>query len=125
MAPPKPAEPEAAYVNEADPLELDDDELIEVDDEFDDDLGGGDGLDDLDMMLSEQENAEQTEEQLNQAIDEMLEQPTVFPDAEEQGKAKSDADKKPDEEEDDTRSIEEKYPGFDNDEFMLDNPTKN
>ena len=125
VAPPKPAEPEAAYVNEADPLELDDDELIEVDDEFDDDLGGGDGLDDLDMMLSEQENAEQTEEQLNQAIDEMLEQPTVFPDAEEQGKAKSDADKKPDEEEDDTRSIEEKYPGFDNDEFMLDNPTKN
>ena len=25
---------------------------------------------------------------------------------------------------DDERSVEEKYPGFDNDEFMLDNPTK-
>ena len=129
MVPPPPAEPEEAYVNAADPLDLEDDELIEVDDDFDDDLGASDGLDDLDMMLSEQENSEQTEEQLNQAIDEMLEQPTVFPDpdrakAEDHSKEKS--QEKPDaEEEEDARSIEEKYPGFDNDEFMLDNPSKN
>ncbi len=130
--PPAPAEPEEAYVNESDPMELEDDEMIEVDDEFEDEAG----LDDLDMMLSEQENDEQTEEQLNQAIDEMLEQPTVFPDnqekekpedkedekKEEKGEAKEKSDK---DEEEDARSVEEKYPGFDNDEFMLDNPTKN
>ncbi|MEE2732681.1 MAG: VWA domain-containing protein [Pseudomonadota bacterium] len=116
------AEPEQDYVNDADPMELEDDELIEVDDEFDD----------LDMMLSEQENSEQTEEQLNQAIDEMLEQPTVFPDPDQtpEEEKPSEEDKlKPDEtkpeETEDERSIEEKYPGFDNDEFMLDNPSKN
>lgn len=112
VSPPEPEEPEEAYVNEAPPLDLDDDEMIEVDDDFDDDL---------DMMLSEQESAEQTEEQLNQTIDEMLEQPTVFPDAENNEEK---APKKKAEEAEDDVSIEEKYPGFDNDEFMLDNPSK-
>ena len=114
-----PAEPEEAYVNVADPLELEEDELIEVDDD----------LDDLDEMLSEQESSEQTEEQLNQAIDDMLEQPTVFPDAEakdEEADGKQDKKEKtePDGDEDDESNVEDKYPGFDNDEFMLDNPTK-
>lgn len=131
VPPPEPAQPEETYVNEADPMELEEDELIEVDDDFDDDLGADEGLDELDMMLSEQEASEQTEEQLNQAIDDMLEQPTVFPDAESdsQEKEADEKQKKKDktegsDDDDDERSVEEKYPGFDNDEFMLDNPTK-
>ena len=59
---PQPTEEEDnAYVNTADPMELDDDEFIEIDDEFDelDDEEGDalDGLDELDVMLSEQEDA--------------------------------------------------------------------
>ncbi|OUS23694.1 hypothetical protein A9Q99_27035 [Gammaproteobacteria bacterium 45_16_T64] len=57
---PQPSEEEDnAYVNNADPMELDDDEFIEIDDEFDElDIGldEGDGLDELDVMLSEQED---------------------------------------------------------------------
>ena len=58
---PQPTEEEDnAYVNTADPMELDDDEFIEIDDEFDE-LDEGvddalDGLDELDVMLSEQED---------------------------------------------------------------------
>lgn len=155
-APEVPEAPEEAYVNEADPLELDEDEVIEVDDPLDeegfeagleqagleeDGLDEDEALDDLDMMLSEQEGDEQTEEQLNQTIDEMLEQPTVFPESE---SAKSEDDpvvesepvepgalaaeensEKPDKKDDDDGGDgDDKYPGFDHDEFMLDNPTK-
>ncbi|MCG8533820.1 MAG: hypothetical protein MI808_01850, partial [Pseudomonadales bacterium] len=59
-------------------------------------------LEGLDEMLSEQEAAmEASEEELSQTIDEMLEAPTVFPENE------SDEDT-----------------GFDDDEFMLDDPKK-
>ena len=119
-------EPEAAYVNDAEPLDdLVEDELIEVDDELD-----ADSLEDLDLMLSEHEAREQTEEQLNQTIDEMLEQPTVFPDQEAAETAaagdkdvaeKSSAAADPGTEDDDGA---DKYPDFDHDEFMLDNPSK-
>ena len=44
------------YTNEAKPLELEEDEIIELDDDFDDLDDEMDGLDDLDMMLSEQED---------------------------------------------------------------------
>ncbi|MBV1920867.1 MAG: VWA domain-containing protein [Pseudomonadales bacterium] len=59
---PQPTEEEDnAYVNTADPMELDDDEFIEIDDEFDeldDEMDDAlDGLDELDVMLSEQEDA--------------------------------------------------------------------
>ncbi|OUR92537.1 hypothetical protein A9Q81_16460 [Gammaproteobacteria bacterium 42_54_T18] len=59
---PQPTEEEDnAYVNTADPMELDDDEFIEIDDEFDEldeEVGDAlDGLDELDVMLSEQEEA--------------------------------------------------------------------
>ena len=129
VPPAAPEPPEEAYVNVADPLDLEEDEMIEVDDDFDDDLEGEGGLDDLDEMLSEQESLEQTEEQLNQAIDDMLDQPTVFPDAEDGDKeadSKQDKNEKsePGSEEEDEGNVEDKYPGFDNDEFMLDNPTK-
>jgi len=126
-------QPEETYVNEAPPLELDDDEMIEVEDDFDEDLDEDHGLDDLDMMLSEQEGSQQTEEQLNQTIDEMLEQPTVFPDAgveaDVENEPDAEKDKKtekdlPKEAEQDEGGVEDKYPGFDNDEFMLDNPSK-
>lgn len=58
MPEPQPTEEEDnAYVNTADPMELDDDEFIEIDDEFDElDEEMGDGLDELDVMLSEQED---------------------------------------------------------------------
>lgn len=111
---------EDTYVNDADPLDLEDDSLIEVDDEFDDEPVADESLDDLDMMFSEQNSDEQTEEQLNQAIDDILEQPTAMA-------SESDSEDEPSHEEasdDDEDSIEEKYPGFDHDEFMLDNPTK-
>ena len=58
---PQPTEEEDnAYVNTADPMELDDDEFIEIDDEFDEldeEMDDAlDGLDELDVMLSEQED---------------------------------------------------------------------
>lgn len=101
--PAQPEEAEESYINEAEPLELDDDEMIEVDD-FDDELDDDvdESLEGLDEMLSEQEAAmEASEEELSQTIDEMLEAPTVFPENE------SDEDT-----------------GFDDDEFMLDDPKK-
>lgn len=104
-APPK--EAEEAYINEAEPLELDDDEMIEIDDDFEDEdldaIDADTSLEELDMMLSEQEQGEeQTEEQLNKTIDEMLDAPTEFPD--------------PTDDDDDS--------SFDDDEFMLDDPKK-
>lgn len=104
VEPPPPKEAEEKYINEAEPLELDDDELIEIDDDFDDEVASAEeGLDELDEMLNEQEEAmEQSEEELNQTIDEMLDAPTVFPEQED--------------EDEDT--------GFDDDEFMLDDPKK-
>ena len=123
--PPPPPVPEEAYSNEAAPLELDDDEFIEIEDDLDeDDFAEGElaaeaeGLDDLEMMLSEQEEA--TEEQLNQTIDDMLEQPTVFPDA--QNTAKEN-DEKPDKlaDSENPKKQRKDASGFDNDEFMLDN----
>ncbi len=59
---PQPTEEEDnAYVNTADPMELDDDEFIEIDDEFDEldeEMDDAlDGLDELDVMLSEQEDS--------------------------------------------------------------------
>lgn len=95
---------EDTYINTAAPLELDDDSMVEMDDfedEFEDEMQEEASLDDLDMMLSEQEGVSDTE--LNQTIDAMLEQPTVFPDRK---KAVND----------------EAASRFADDEFMLDNP---
>lgn len=95
-------EPDTGYVNQAPPLELDDDELIEVDD-YDDMIEEEvDNLDDLDMMLNEQEGLG-SDTEINNTIDQMLEQPTVFPDKK---KAANDKDSS----------------RFADDEFMLDNP---
>lgn len=104
-APPPPPAREDTYVNTAAPLELDDDGMVEMDefeDEFEDELQEESAsLDDLDMMLSEQEGTSDTE--LNQTIDAMLEQPTVFPDKK---KVANDS----------------AASRFADDEFMLDNP---
>jgi hypothetical protein len=98
----KEPEPDTGYVNQAPPLELDDDELIEVDD-YDDMIEEEvDNLDDLDMMLNEQEGLG-SDTEINNTIDQMLEQPTVFPDKK---KAANDKDSS----------------RFADDEFMLDNP---
>ncbi|HVL02018.1 MAG TPA: hypothetical protein VM553_19510, partial [Dongiaceae bacterium] len=90
---------ENTYVNQAAPLELDDDEMIEIDDDFDDVIAEEDvpNLDDLDMMLNEQEEVA-SDTSINRTIDEMLEEVTG---------------KKPD---------PSKKPGFAEDEFKLDNP---
>lgn len=103
--PPVPASV-ASYLSQSGPLELDDDEMVEIDefdDEFADDLPEEvANLDDLDMMLNEQEEMG-SDTELNQTIDAMLEQPTVFPDKK---KAVND----------------DGSPRFADDEFMLDNP---
>ena len=145
-------QPEETYINEAEPLELEDDSVPELDDDDLDDLGdlGGfgaeetqvdepaaaqqedpkpeaeslatddsmddeiEGLEDLDMMLSEQEEeaALENDDNLNQTIDEMLEQPTEFPDLDDIEDQATDP-KSQDEDED-----------FANDDFMLDDPGK-
>jgi len=100
-APPQapPAERESTYVMQAAPLELDDDEMIEIDDDFDDVIEEEDvpNLDDLDMMLNEQEEGA-SDTSINRTIDEMLEEVT--------GKKPGPG----------------KKPGFAEDEFKLDNP---
>ncbi len=109
-APPPPATPapvdEAVVPIPSYSLDLEDDEIVEVD-EFEDEFDGElpdevANLDDLDMMLNEQEDMT-SDTELNQTIDAMLEQPTVFPD-----KKKAANDKT--------------SPRFADDEFMLDNP---
>lgn len=100
---PPPAPPVVAkdtnYVMQAAPLELDDDEMIEIDDDFDDVIEEEDvpNLDDLDMMLNEQEEGA-SDTSINRTIDEMLEEVT--------GKKPGPG----------------KKPGFAEDEFKLDNP---
>ncbi|NPU94013.1 MAG: VWA domain-containing protein [Gammaproteobacteria bacterium] len=100
---PPPAPPvvakETNYVMQAAPLELDDDEMIEIDDDFDDVIEEEDvpNLDDLDMMLNEQEEGA-SDTSINRTIDEMLEEVT--------GKKPGPG----------------KKPGFAEDEFKLDNP---
>ncbi len=104
VAPPA-AVPDPAYVMQAAPLELEDDEMIEVDDDFDVEIQEeeSEGLDDLEMMLNEQEEASETS--INRTIDAMLEQPTVYPGSDKAQKEKEEADRR-----------------FAEDEFMLDNP---
>lgn len=100
---PAPVERESTYINQAAPLELDDDEMVEIDDDYDDMIEEEvDNLDDLDMMLNEQEELH-SDTEINNTIDQMLEQPTVFPDKK---KAANDKDAS----------------RFADDEFMLDNP---
>ncbi len=108
--------PEKAYVNDAAPMELEEESTIEIDDGFDDDLDVMEGMDELDMMLSEQEDDQilENDEQLNQTIDEMLEQPTVFP--EQKAPSKQGEQKQ--------KRKSEKDTDFDDDEFMLDDPNK-
>lgn len=97
------------YLSDDAPLELDDDEMVEVDDYVDyveesaeaTPAEEATGLDDLDMLLSQQEGASDTE--INKTIDALLEQPTEYP-----GKKPADGKGKP--------------PGFVDEEFMLDNP---
>lgn len=107
--PPPAAVVEKAWVSQAQPLELDEDEMIEVDDDFDDLVQEEevDNLDDLDMMLNQQEEVA-SDTSINRTIDQMLEQPTVYPG--------SDAQAAKEREEEAARRFAE-------DEFMLDNPT--
>ena len=101
VPPPAPpaVEKESAYVMQAAPLQLDDDEMIEIDDDFDDVIEEEEvsNLDDLDMMLNEQEEGT-SDTSINRTIDEMLEEVT--------GKKPGPG----------------KKPGFAEDEFKLDNP---
>ena len=116
---PVPSEPESepepeppsrieSYINDSQPLDLEDDSLVEIDefdDEFENELPEDvSNLDDIDRMLNDQELDSDTE--LNDTIDAMLNQPTVFPDKKDRKKAVNDNDSS----------------GFAEDEFMLDNP---